>query len=165
MMKQIMQDAINEQIKRELNSEYIYLAMSAFFEARNFPGFARWMRFQSEEEHKHAMKLFDFINERGGKVVLQPIDQPPADFESPEAIFKLALEHEEYISNSIHQLYKLAVDHDDYPTQVMLHWFIEEQVEEEQSVGEVFEMVKKAEGRDWALLILDNQVGKRADSD
>jgi ferritin len=138
--------------------------MSAFFEANDMPGFASWMRFQSQEEVKHAMKFFDFINERGGKVELQAIGQPPAEFGSPETVFAKALEHEQHISGCIHRIYQLAVDEKDYPTQVMLHWFIEEQVEEEQSVGQILEMVKKAENRPWALLILDNQVGKRADS-
>jgi ferritin len=163
MINQTVQDIINEQIKHELSSAYVYLSMSAYFESNDLPGFARWMRVQSQEELNHAMKFFDFLNERNGEVKLQPIDQPPLSYTSAEEVFQKALEHEQFISSKIHQIYKLAVEKEDYPTQVMLHWFIEEQVEEEQSVGQVLEMVRKAEGRDWALLILDNQVGKRQD--
>ncbi len=164
-MKETMQSALNEQIKRELESAYIYLSMVAYCEAQNFPGFAQWMRMQSEEENKHAMKIFDFVNERGGRVELQSISQPPVEYKSIEEIFEKALKHEQYISGSIHELYQLALDEKDYPAQVMLHWFIEEQVEEEDNVGQVLEMVKRAENRPWALLVLDNQVGKRASSD
>jgi ferritin len=165
MLNAKIQEALNEQFKEEMFSAYVYLSMSAYFEANDMPGFANWMRFQSQEEVKHAMKFFDFINERGGKVELQAIAQPPIEFGSPEAVFAKALEHEQHISGCIHRIYQLALDEKDYPTQVMLHWFIEEQVEEEQSVGQILEMVRKAENRPWALLILDNQVGKRADSD
>jgi ferritin len=164
MEKKVL-DALNAQVNHELHSAYVYLSMVAYFEAHSYPGFAQWMRMQSEEELKHAMKIFDFINERGGNVALQSLEQPPVDFASVEAVFEQALAHEKHISGTIHRLYQIAVDEKDYPAQVMLHWFIEEQVEEEQNVGQVLDMVQKAENRPWALLILDKQVGKRTDSD
>jgi ferritin len=161
MISQKLQDAINDQINHELHSAYVYLSMVAYFEDQNLPGFASWMRVQSQEENEHAMKLFDFMNERGGRVVLQKLDQPPVDFKSAEDVFAQAYEHEKYISGTIHKLYEIALAENDYPTQVMLHWFIEEQVEEEDNTSRVLDMVQRAENRAWALLILDNQVGKR----
>jgi ferritin len=163
MISQTMQDAMNEQIKNELHSAYVYLSMAAYFEDQNLPGFANWMQAQSREEVNHAMKFYTFINDRGGRVQLHAIDQPPIEFASAEDVFKQALAHEEHISGTIHKLYEMALKENDYPAQVMLHWFIEEQVEEEQNVGQVLEMVKMAEGRPWSLLILDNQVGKRTE--
>jgi ferritin len=163
MISQTIQDAMNEQIKHELHSAYVYLSMAAYFESQNLPGFANWMQVQSREEVNHAMKFYTFINDRGGRVQLQTIGQPPIEFSSAEDVFKQALAHEEHISDTIHKLYDLALKETDYPAQVMLHWFIEEQVEEEQNVGQVLEMVKMAEGRPWSLLILDNQIGKRAE--
>ncbi len=165
MLPDKIAEALNNQVKEELFSAYIYLSMSAYFEAQNLPGFAKWMRMQSQEELQHAMKIFDFINERGGTVALQAIAQPPVEYESAEAAFQQALKHEQHISHCIHQIYALASTENDYPTQVMLHWFIEEQVEEEQNVGLALEMIKRTEGRPWALLVLDNQFGKREDDD
>jgi ferritin len=162
-ISQAMQDALNEQVKYELESAYVYLSMSAYCETLTLPGFASWMRAQANEELEHALKIFDFINERGGQVTLHSIDQPPASYESVEAVFAKALAHEEMISGRIHKLYALAQQQNDYPSEVMLHWFITEQVEEEQNVGQMLDMVRKAEGRDWALLILDRQATKRED--
>ena len=105
MLGKKLQSAINEQIKNELYSGYLYLAMSAYFEAGNLPGFARWMRLQAEEEQEHALKFFDFVNERGGRVELQAIDQPPVEFKSPLAVFEQVLEHEKKVTGLINQLY------------------------------------------------------------
>ena len=101
MLSKAMQDAINEQIKNELYSGYLYLAMAAQCEADNLPGFAHWMRLQTQEEISHAMKLFDFINERGGRVVLQAIDQPPTEFDSPTKIFEMTLGHEQKVNSAM----------------------------------------------------------------
>lgn len=161
MLNHKLQTALNEQIKNELYSAYIYLSMSAYFESINLPGFANWMRKQSQEEVNHAMKIFDFIHERGGRVELQAIDQPPVSFESPLKVFEMALEHEKKVTAMIHDLYKLAEEEKDYPTQVMLHWFIEEQVEEEKSASDVVEQLKRIGDDGVGLLLLDQKLGDR----
>ena len=105
-----MQDALNAQIKEELYSSYIYLSMAAYCEANNLPGFAHWMRLQSQEELEHAMKFFGFVNERGGRVVLQALEQPPIEFEGPLDVFEKTLAHEQLIISKIYDLYALALE-------------------------------------------------------
>ena len=161
MLSKRLQDALNEQIKNELYSAYVYLAMTAYFEAANLRGFAHWMRVQSWEEVGHAMKIFGFVIDRGGRVVLEAIGQPPAEFKSPLDVFQKALAHERKVTGMIHRLYELAVKENDPPTQVMLHWFITEQVEEEKSAAEVVEKLKLAGDQGPALVILDRQLGER----
>lgn len=165
MLSQSLQDALNNQIREELESSYIYLSMSAYFESINLSGFAHWMMLQSQEEVKHAMKLFEFINDRGGRVHLHAISAPPVDFESPLAVFEQAYKHECKISSLVHQLYDLAVKENDYPTQVMLNWFVAEQVEEEKSASEIVELLKLSGGQGTALIVLDRQLAQREDDD
>jgi ferritin len=162
MLSQKLQDAINEQIKNELYSAYLYLSMAAYSEGESLPGFANWMRLQAQEEVSHAMKFFDFVNERGGRVVLHGIDQPPAEFESPIDLFERTLEHERKVTGMIHQLYGLALEENDYPTQVMLHWFIEEQVEEEDSASQILGTLERIGDKGHALVMLDRELGRRA---
>ena len=164
MLSKVMQDAINEQIKNELYSAYLYLSMAAYGEAANLPGFAHWMRLQNQEEVLHAVKFFDFVNSRGGRVVLQAIDQPPVEFESPLDVFEKTLEHERKVTALIHQLYELALEENDYATQAMLQWFIEEQVEEEQSAAQVVETLKMIGDNTHALLMLDRELGSRVEA-
>jgi ferritin len=161
MLSKTLQSAINDQIKHEFYSAYLYLAMSAYCETINLPGFAGWMRAQHQEELAHAMKFFDFVNDREGSVELQAIEQPPSEFQSPLDIFQRALEHERKISSLIHQLYELAVKEKDYPTQTMLQWFITEQVEEEKSASQVVEQLKIIGNDGGALLLLDRELGGR----
>ena len=161
MLNKTVQDAINEQIKQEFYSAYLYLAMSAHCETINLPGFAHWMRVQYQEELAHALKFFDFVNDREGSVELQAIEQPPGEFQSPLDIFQRSLEHERRISGLIHQLYELAVKENDYPTQVLLQWFIAEQVEEEKSASRVVEQLKLIGNDGAALLLLDRELGAR----
>lgn len=162
MLPQPLQEALNDQIQREFYAAYLYLSMSAYFEALNLPGFAHWMRQQSREELGHAMRIFDFVNERQGRVVLKAIEQPPAEFESPLAAFQAALAHEQRVTRHINEIYELAVQEKDYPTQVMLHWFIEEQVEEESTAAQIVERLKLVGDQPAALLMLDNFMGQRA---
>lgn len=162
MLPQLLQQALNDQIQREFYAAYLYLSMSAYFEALNLPGFAHWMRQQSREELGHAMRLFDFVNERQGRVVLKAIEQPPAEFESPLAAFQAALAHEQRVTRHINEIYELAVREKDYPTQVMLHWFIEEQVEEESTAAQIVERLKMVGDQPAALLMMDNLMGQRA---
>ncbi len=161
MLGKKLQSAINEQIKNELYSGYLYLAMSAYFQAANLPGFARWMRVQAAEEQQHALKFFDFVNERGGRVELQAIDQPPVQFQSPQAVFEQVLEHEKKVTSLINKLYELALGEKDYPAQVMLQWFIEEQVEEEANATQIVETLKMVGEKGQALVMLDRQLGTR----
>ena len=161
MLSQAMQEALNGQIRDELYSAYMYLSMAAYFDTVSLPGFAAWMRAQSEEELSHAMKFFDFVNERGGRVELHAIDQPPLDFESTRAVFEKTYEHEQKVTGLIHDLYALALEENDYGTQVMLHWFIEEQVEEEDSVSQILDYLERVGEKDQALMMLDRELGQR----
>jgi ferritin len=160
-MKGAVKDAINEQIKHEFYSAYLYLSMAGSFEVANLPGFAHWMYKQSEEEREHAMKLFNYLLDRGEHVQLLPIEQPPNAFRSPLDTFEQALEHEKDITARIHRLYGLSVQEDDYPAQVMLNWFVAEQVEEEKSASEIVERLRMAGDDDAALLLLDKELGER----
>jgi len=161
MLGKKLQDAMNEQIKNELYSAYLYLSMSAYCEAANLPGFAHWMRVQAQEEEAHAMKFYDFIYERGGRVVLQAIDQPPIEFPSPLAVFEQTLEHEQKVTGMIHDLYALAVEEKDYASQIFLQWFVTEQVEEEASASQILEILKMIGDKGHALIMLDRQLGRR----
>lgn len=161
MLSKAMQDAINEQVRDELYSAYLYLSMAAYFEATSLPGFAAWMRAQSQEEVTHAMKFFDFVNERGGRVELHAIEQPPVEFESPRDVFEATYEHEQKVTGLIHDLYKLALEENDYAAQVMLHWFIDEQVEEEDGVSQILDTLKRIGDKDQGLIMLDRELGQR----
>lgn len=163
MLSTAVQMALNDQIQKELHSAYIYLSMSAYFEAENLPGAGHWMRRQAEEEQEHAMKIFDFVHDRGGRVTLQAIDQPPASFASPVAVFEAAYAHEQKVTKSIHDLYALAVRENDYPTQVMLQWFIDEQVEEEKNASAIVAQLKMVGDSPAALFMIDRQLAARAD--
>jgi len=162
MISKTMQDAINEQINKELYSGYIYLSMSTYFEELSLPGFARWLRLQALEEQEHAMKLFDYLHERGGSVQLKAIDQPPAKWNSKLEIFQEVLEHEKKVTSLIHKLYELALKENDYATQIMLQWFITEQVEEEANASLIVDQLKMIDDHDTAVLVLDKNLGKRA---
>jgi len=161
MINQTVQKAINEQIKNELFSAYLYLSMAAYFEEKNLPGFAHWMRLQSQEEQEHALKFFNFILDRGGKVTLLAIEQPKTEWKSALDAFNDAYAHEQLVTGMINNIYEIALKEKDYPTQVMLHWFIDEQVEEEKNASEIVEQLKLIEERGTAILMLDHQLANR----
>jgi ferritin len=161
MLSNAVEKAINDQIKNELYSAYLYLSMSAYLESANLPGMARWMRLQSDEEMAHAMKFFDYVYDRGGRVVLQAIDQPPAEFGSPLDVFEKALAHEQKVTGLINQIYDLAVKENDYPSQIELQWFITEQVEEEKSAGDIVELLKVIGDHGPSVIMVDRQLGAR----
>ena len=156
-----IQDALNAHMNQEFYASYLYLSMSAYCEEINLPGFAHWMRVQSQEEYNHAMKMFDFIVKQKGRVILHPIDQPIIEFHSPLDVMQQALDHEQHVSQLINQLYELAVREHDYPTQVHLQWFITEQVEEEKVASDIVERLKMIGERGDALLLLDRELVKR----
>jgi ferritin len=163
MLSEKMQAAINAQIQHELYSAYLYLAMSAHFEASNLSGFAKWTRMQANEEQEHSMKLFDFINDRGGRVKLEAIAQPPFEFGSPLEVFEQIYAHEQKVTSLIHKLYETALAEKDYPAQVMLHWFIDEQVEEEKNSGDIVAQLKMVDQHMGNIMYIDRHVGKRAE--
>lgn len=161
MINKKVEEALNKQIQAELYSAYLYLSMAAYCEHINLGGFAHWMKLQSEEEMEHAMRIYSFVNEAGERVTLEAIEKPHSEFESPLDLFKKTLEHEKKVTQMIHELYQLALEEDDYATQVMLQWFITEQVEEESSAEEILEKLKMIEDRPRALLELDKELGAR----
>jgi len=156
-----MQDALNEQIREELASAYIYLSMAAYCESINLHGFAHWMQSQSNEEMAHAMKFYGYVHERGGRVVLEALEQPPTEFEGPADVFEKTLAHEQYITDRIHKLYALAVEENDYASLGILQWFVGEQVEEENSATEILDVLKMVGDKGQALFMLDRQLGSR----
>jgi len=160
-MKGAVRDAINEQIKHEFYSAYVYLSMAGSFGVANLPGFAHWMRRQYEEEAGHALKFFDFLLDRGESVQLLSLEGPPHAFRSPVDTFEQALEHEKEITSRIHELYDLSVQEGDYPAQVLLNWFVTEQVEEEKVATEIVERLRMADDDSAALLLLDRELGER----
>lgn len=160
MLTKKIQDAINDQIAYEFYSAYLYLAMSAHFETLNLRGFATWMRTKFSEEQVHALKFFDYVNDRGGKVVLGPIAQPQSTWKNNLDAFEESLHHEQSVTTRINKLYELALTEKDYATQALLQWFITEQVEEEKTVSDVIEQLKLIDARGTAVLMLDHRLGK-----
>lgn len=163
MVKQKIIDEINNQIQAEFHSAYLYLGYSAWFESKNLDGFAHWMKMQWEEEIEHGMKFYNHLLRRGAEVKLKTLDAPDASLSSPQDAFERALKHEQYISQRIHKLYSLAQEEEDYPLQTLLHWFIDEQVEEEEVTGNILERLKMIKGNNSALLDLDRELGQRQD--
>lgn len=161
MISNTMQNAINEQIQKEFYSSYLYLAMAANCETLNLPGFARWMYLQAEEERSHGMKLFEHVIDRGGKVELQAIEAPQSVWKDSLELFQNVQEHEAFVTASIHSLYEVALKEKDYAAQVMLQWFIDEQVEEEKNAAEIVEQLRMVDGKGSALLMLDRALGAR----
>lgn len=165
MLAKPVLDAINEQINHEFESAYVYLSMSAYFEAANLPGMAGWMRAQAQEELTHGMRLFDYLNDRGDRVVLRSVAEPPAEWESPLHVFESALNHERKITRLIHDLYGIAQKENDLPTLVALQWFITEQVEEEKTADLIVQQLKMVGDDRPALLLLDRDLGERKSED
>jgi len=162
MLSKAIQDAINDQIGKEFYSAYIYLQMSAYFQSTNLSGCAHWMRLQYEEEVRHALKLYDYVHEREGKVTLQTLPQPRAEFSSPLDVFEQSLHHEREVTVMINKLYALTQKENDYPTTIELQWFITEQVEEEKNAGAIVEQLKMIGDNKMGLIMLDRQLGVRA---
>ena len=161
MISRKMEQGLNDQIKHELSSAYIYMSMAAWFQAQGWKGFAGWMDVQAKEEQSHAQKFMGYLYDVGGRVTLQPIDKPQGEFSSPLNVFEETLKHEQFITGKINELMRLAVQENDFATQVMLHWFVNEQVEEEANASELVHLAKMAGDKPQALLMLDHQLGKR----
>lgn len=161
MISQSLTDALNEQLKHEFYSSYLYLAMSAYCDSQNLTGFAHWMRLQADEEREHAMRFYDFILDRDGRVALPALQQPPRDFGSPTKLFEQVLAHEQEVTSLIEQLYRKAAAEQDNATQIFLQWFITEQVEEEKTATQILETLRMAGDNKVALLMLDRELGAR----
>jgi ferritin len=162
MLSPKMLDALNQQINREFASAYLYLAMAAQCEAQSLPGMAHWMKRQATEEYGHGMRLFELICDRGGRVALAAIPQPPAEFGSPLELFQQVLSHERKVTAYIDAVYELALEEKDYASQVALQWFVNEQVEEEKSASVIVDQLKAIPEKSSAILFVDRQLGKRS---
>ena len=156
-----VQDAFNRHINAEFYSSYLYLSMSTYCDSIDLPGFAHWMRVQSQEEYDHAMRLLTYLEDRDGRVTLLPIEQPPIEFDSVDDVMRQTLSHEQHVSVLINQLYAAAAESGDFASQVMLQWFVNEQVEEEKTARDVIAALDKVAGRSDALLLLDREMGAR----
>jgi ferritin len=161
MISEKMEAAINEQIKWEMYSSYLYLSMSAHFAGEGLPGFAHWMRLQAQEELSHAMKFYDYLLERGGKVELAAIDQPPHAWSSSLEVVEETLKHEQHVTARINDLVSVAMEEKDYAANIFLQWFVEEQVEEEDSVCEVLDKLKLIGGDGAGMYMLDKEMATR----
>jgi ferritin len=161
MLKEKIQNALNQQVNAELYSSYLYLSMASYFESINLKGFANWMRVQTQEELVHAMKFYDFIIERGGKVVLTSIEGPRTEWSSPLAVFEHAYEHEQKVTGLINTLVDLSIAEQDHATNNFLQWFVAEQVEEEASADEVVQKIKLMGDASGGLFMLDRELAQR----
>ena len=161
MLKAKMLKALNGQINAEMYSSYLYLGMEAYFQSISLSGFAAWMRGQVQEELFHAMKFYDFVFERGGKVDLQAIKKPQASWKSPLDAFKHVLKHEQLVTSLINDLVDLSMAEKDHATLNFLQWFIAEQVEEEATAGEIVDKLKLIKNDSSGLFMLDAEMGKR----
>ncbi len=160
-MKKSINTAINKQINAEIYSAYLYLAMAAYFDGTGLDGFASWMKMQAQEEMFHAMKFYGFVYERGGSVVMDTIEKPSADFKSPLKTFEEVLKHEQHVTSLINGLYDLAVKEKDFAFQSLLNWFVDEQVEEEDTAQKTIDKIKLAGESGPGLYMLDQELGAR----
>ena len=161
MISKKMEDALNEQVNAELYSAYMYLSMESYFKAQNLNGFANWMRVQTQEEVTHAMKIYEFINERGGRVILKAIEGPQTEWDSALAVFMAAYEHEQKVTGLINNLVDLAIKEKDHATNSFLQWFVNEQVEEEASADGIVQQLKMMENAPGGMFMLDRELGQR----
>jgi len=158
---QAVQDAMNEQVKNELSSAYQYLAMSAYLESITFPGAAKWMREQAQEELGHAMRFYDFIVDRNGRAILQAIEKPRAEFSSILEVFEEAFRNEQRVTSEIIGLHELAAAQKDYVSHAFIQEFLMEQVEEEKTALRVVDMLRMAGDSRSALLMIDRELSAR----
>lgn len=161
MIGKKIQDALNAQINLEQFSAQLYLAMSAHCEGRSFRGFAHWLRVQAQEETKHAMKLVEFVVDRGGRLALAAIAAPPSEFGGITQVFEQILEHEKSITGTINALFELSRAEKDYASEIALQWYVTEQIEEESNVGQILDQLKAVGEQGGGIWYLDSKMGKR----
>ncbi len=161
MISKKMEKALNAQVNAELYSAYLYLSMESYFQSLNLNGFASWMRVQTQEEVSHAIKIYDFINERGGRALLKGIEGPPTEWKSPLAVFEASYAHEQKVTGLINDLVDLAIKEKDHATNSFLQWFVNEQVEEEASADAIVQQLKMMEKAPGGMFMLDRELGQR----
>ena len=161
MINEKLEKAFNDQINKELYSEYLYLAMQAYFERLNLKGFVNWFTVQVQEEHAHAMGMFDYVHQRGGRVELEAIEKPATNWTSPLHCFEEVLKHEEFVTSRINALMDVADEVKDRAALSFLDWYLKEQVEEESTVGDVLATLKLIKDDSKALLMLDKNLAAR----
>ncbi|MFI0436010.1 MAG: ferritin [Parachlamydiaceae bacterium] len=161
-MNEKIYQALNEQIKHEMYSSMLYLSIASYFENVPLDGMMKWFRKQAREEHEHAMKIYDYINDRNRQVEIPAIDKAPFKFNSIQDIFELALAHEKKVTHWIYEIYELAITEKDHATHVFLHWFITEQVEEEKNAQDNLDLIQLIGADKSALLVLDQDFMKKA---
>ncbi|AKB26853.1 Ferritin-like protein 2 [Methanosarcina siciliae T4/M] len=165
MLNEKMEEALNEQINRELYSSYLYLSMAAYSSSIGLPGFAHWFKVQVKEETIHGMKIFNYVNMQGRRVRLKEIKEPPMEFGTPMEMFQKTLQHEQFITRSINDLVELALSEKDETTASFLQWYVEEQVEEEENDNEIIDKLKIVGENKDALSALDAELAKRLPPD
>ncbi len=161
MLTEKVQDALNNQFNAELYSSYLYLSMHAYFKSLNLDGFANWMYQQAKEELIHAMKFYNFVNQRGGRAKTASIAEPPSGWDSPLNVFEETLSHEQKVTALINDLVEIANEAHDHATQIFLQWFVTEQVEEEENAGGVLEQLKLMQGHAGGIFLIDRELAKR----
>ncbi len=161
MISKKMEEALNEQLNRELYSAYLYMSMSSYCTGKGLKGFANWFMVQFHEEMFHAMKFYEYINLQGGRSILKAISHPPSSFESPLDMFYKTLEHEQFITRSINELMELAISEKDHATQIILQWYVTEQVEEESNDNEIISQLKIIKDDPQGIMLLDRELAGR----
>lgn len=161
MLTKKLQDALNEQINKEFFAEYLYLSMSAYLESIEMEGFANYFNVQAQEEHFHAMKMFNFVHDKGGRVILKSLKEPKSEYTSVVNVIEESLKHERYVTKSINELMDVAIKENDHSVKSFLEWYVDEQVEEEATISKLLAKLKLIKGEGFGLLTLDNQLGQR----
>jgi ferritin len=161
MINPKVEKIMNEQIKHEMESFYIYMSMAAYFHAENLDGMAHWMRSQAHEEMVHAMKFFDHINDRGGTVKLMDLKQLKTEWSSPLEAWEDAYEHEQFISGKINEIMSVVREEKDYPAEPLADWFVNEQIEEEANTSKIAAEMQRIENSKGGLFMMDRELGNR----
>jgi ferritin len=156
-----MLNALNEQINKEMYSAYLYMAMSAHSTSIGLPGFANWFMVQYQEEMEHAMKIYNYVNDQGGKIHLKTIEEPPSTFKDPMDMFKKTLNHEQFVTKSINTLMDIAIKENDHATQIFLQWFVTEQIEEEGNDNDIIAKLELAGAKGNGLFMIDKELATR----
>jgi len=161
MLSKTIEKALNEQINAELYSGYLYLSMASWIEGEGLDGFGNWFKVQAQEEVSHAMRLYDYVYERGGRVRMAAIEAPKTDWKSPTDAFEETLKHERKVTGLINGLVKLAREESDYATDNMLQWFVAEQVEEEDTADKLLQRIKLVGNKGQGLYMMDRELASR----
>ncbi|PCJ16430.1 MAG: ferritin [Candidatus Cloacimonadota bacterium] len=164
MLTESMLKAINEQLNFEMYSANVYLSMSAYFKRNALNGFADWMKLQAQEEFEHAMKIFDYISAKGGKIEISSMDAPQSEWTGPLNVMQYTLIHEQEVTNRINNLFQIAHENNDHSTSVFFHWFIEEQVQEEAQVNEVIDKLILVGDSSHGIFMIDDKMGLRTNA-